>query len=393
MPDLREIQNRRIKKIREAMRDECKQSSGINIEQVDWTDPDFSVKQLREAAYRARRANLAVHAGRGGTMGMREASAESSFGQLLRAGVNNFMFDAYQLVPTIYQDLVRVTNSNKFEELYAPLYNSELPQEVFPSEPFDDSKILGLDVHVRNRKFGRMLAFERELVDDDQTGQITQRAANLGEMMRYVEELQVMIAIDGAINPQTGAAGYSFTTLGNQLQTVGQLSQPNLELADIQAQNMVDPLGNFMLVTPDTVLVSPADKFNLLKLLNSTLQPSIPGASGTQLSAQTGGQTGWTMTINPLQGEYSAKVSRFVRGATSSQGGPGLKGPGQDGSHGACYLMQSKKSIVFQDRDPLEIIQEAVNSGTAFSYDQYRYRVRRRFAVRVIDPRFIIQIN
>lgn len=382
MPDLRQIQDRRIKKIREAMRNTCRQRAGIDIDKIDWFDPDFSVKNLREAAYR-------IHK-------MREATAESAFGQLLRAGVNNFMFDAYQLVPTIYQDLVRVASSNKYEELYAPLYNSELPQEVFPSEPFDDSKILGLDVHVRNRKFGRMLSFERELVDDDQTGQITQRAANLGEMMRYVEELQVMIAIDGAINPQTGGAGYSFSVLGNQLQTPGQLSQPNLELADIQAQNMVDPLGNFMLVTPDTVLVSPADKFNLLKLLNSTLQPSVPGTSGGaigQSGGALGGQTGWTMTINPLQGEYAAKVSRFVRGATSSQGGPGLKGPGQDGSHGACYLLQSKKSIVFQDRDPLEIVQEAPNSGTAFSYDQYRYRVRRRFAVRVIDPRFLIQIN
>lgn len=379
MTGLREIHDRRIKKIREAMRKQCKTAAGVDIDRIDWFDPDFSVKHLREAAYKIHR--------------MREASAESSFGQLLRAGVNNFMFDAYQTVPTIYQDLVRVANSNKYEELYAPLYNSELPQEVFPSEPFDDSKILGLDVHVRNRKFGRMLSFERELVDDDMTGQITQRAANLGEMMKYVEELQVMIAIDGAINPQTGAAGYSYATLGNQLQTVGQLSQPNLELGDIQLQNMVDPLGNFMLVTPDTVLVSPADKFNLLKLLNSTLQPSIPGASGTQLSAQTGGQTGWTMTVNPLQGEYSAKVSRFMRGANSAQGGPGLKGPGQDGSHGACYLLQSKKSIVFQDREALEIVQENPTSGAAFNYDQYRYRVRRRFAVRVIDPRFILQIN
>src|ERR1700752_1171705 len=306
--DLREIQTQRIEAIRESQREEVKDITGFDVEEIDWNAHGFSVGALREACYRARGAQMGRHR-------MREATAESSFGQLLRAGVNNFMFDAYQTVPTIYQDLVRSANSNKYEELYAPLYNTELPQEVFPSEPFDDSRIIGLDVHVRNRKFGRMLSFERELVDDDMTGQITQRAANLGEMMRYVEELQVMIAIDGAINPQDGTAGYSYANLGNALQTPGQLSQPNLELADIQLQNMVDPLGNFMLVTPDTVLVSPADKFTLLKLLNSTLQPSIPGAAGTSLSNQTGGQTGWTMTINPLQGEYSAKVSRFVRGA------------------------------------------------------------------------------
>ena len=204
-----------------------------------------------------------------------------------------------------------------------------------------------------------------------------------------------MIAIDGAINPLDGTAGYSYA-LGTALQTPGQVSQPNLETADIQLQNMVDPLGNFLLVTPDTILVSPADKFTVLKLLNSTLQPSVPGTAGGalgQAGGALGGQTGWTMTVNPLQGEYSAKVSRFVRGASSAQGGPGLKGPGLDGSHGAAYLLQSKKSIVFQDRDALEVIQENPMSGAAFSYDQYRYRVRRRFAARVIDTRFLCQIN
>jgi hypothetical protein len=382
MKGLREIQEGRIQRIREAQRKRIKESTKIDPDIFDWDDMDFSVKKMHESVMKFHR--------------MREAVAESSFGQLLRAGVNNTMFDAYQTVPTIYQDLVRTASSTKYEELYAPLYNSELPTEVLPSEPFDDSRIIGLDVHVRNRKFGRMLVFERELVDDDQTGQITQRAANLGEMMRYVEELQVMIAIDGAINPQTGGAGFDSTSIYNQLSTPGQLSQPNLELADIGLQNMIDPLGYFMLVTPDTVLVSPADKFNLLKLLNSTLQPSVPGTAGGalgQAGGALGGQTGFTMTVNPLQGEYSAKVSRFVRGANSLQGGPGLKGPGVDGSHGACYLLQSQKSIVFQDRDALEVIQENPMSGTAFAYDQYRYRVRRRFAVRVIDPRFLFQIN
>jgi hypothetical protein len=379
MKDLRQIQSNRITKIRESQRTKILDQTGIDPDLIDWEDTDFSVRRLHESVMRHFK--------------MREAIAESSFGQLLRAGVNNLMFDAYQTVPTIYQDLVRVANSTKYEELYAPLYNGEMPIEVLPSEPFDDSRIIGLDVHVRNKKYGRMLAFERELVDDDQTGQITQRASNLGEMMRYVEELQVMIAIDGAINPQDGTAGYSYANLGNALQTPGQLSQPSLELADIQLQNMIDPLGNFLLVTPDTVLVSPADKFNVLKLLNSTLQPSVPGAAGQTAATASSGQTGYVMTINPLQGEYSAKVSRFVRGASAAQGGPGLKGPGLDGSHGSAYLMQSQKSVVFQDRDPLEVIQENPMSGAAFSYDQYRYRVRRRFAVRVIDPRFICQIN
>jgi hypothetical protein len=377
MKDLRTIQAKRIEKVRESARKSCISACRVDPQGIDWDDPDFSINRLREALFKK----------------MREAVAESSFPQLLRAGVQQFMFDAYQTVPTIFQDLVRVTSSNKYEELYAPLYNSELPVEILPSEPFPDSRILGLDIHVRNRKWGRMLTFERELVDDDMTGQISQRAANLGQMMRYIEELQVMIAIVEAENPQKAAeTGYS-TAIGNTPSAPGVLAQMSLEEGDIGLQNMVDPLGNFMLVMPDTVLVSPSDKFNLLKLLNSTLQPSVPGAAGQTANTASSGGTGWTMTINPLQGEYTAKVSRFLPGKTSKLGGPGLKGPGLDGANGAWFLMQTKTSIVFQDREGLEIVQENPQGGAAFATDQYRYRIRRRFATKCIETRFIWRGN
>jgi len=372
--DLRTIQAKRIEKVRESTRQSCVKACKVDpYEQIDWQDPDFSVLKLRESLVGK----------------MREAVAESSFPQLLRAGVQQFMFDAYQTVPTIFQDLVRVTSSNKYEELYAPLYNSELPEEVLPGEPFPDSRIVGLDVHVRNRKWGRLLAFQRELVDDDMTGQISQRAANLGQLMRYIEELQVMIAIVEAADTfgKVATTGYT-TAIGNTPSAPGGLSQSGLEEGDVGLQNMVDPLGNFMLVMPDTVLVSPSDKFNVLKLLNSTLQPSVPGAAGQTVNTASSGGTGWTMTINPLQGEYTAKVSRFLPGSTTKLGGPGLKGPGLDDSHGAWFLMETKKSVVFQDREGLEIVQENPTAGTSFELDEYRYRVRRRFATQMIDSRF-----
>jgi hypothetical protein len=372
---LREIQAKRTEKMREAARQSAIKASGFDPADIDWYDPSFSINGLREACVK-----------------MREATSASAMGQLLRAGVSTFMFDAYQAVPTVYQDLVTSVSSTKAEELYAPLYNSELPLEMLPSDPFPDSRILGIDVHVRNRKFGRMITFERELFDDDQTGQIAQRAGNLGEMMRYVEELNVLSAIINAKDPITGASAYS-TTIGNQPASPGQLSQPGLEAADIALQNMLDPLGNFLLVMPDTVLVSPADKFNVLKLLNSTLQPSVPGSSGQNAGTASSGGTGWTMTVNPLQGEYAPKISRFLPGATSTQGGPGLTGPGLDGSHGAVFLLQAGKATVFQDRDALEIMQEAPTGGTAFEVDQYRYRVRRRFNVAVLDGRFSYRLN
>src|ERR1700744_5115327 len=52
---------------------------------------------------------------------LKEAVSESAMPQLLRYGVQNFLFDGYASVPVIYPDLVRSVASSGAEELYAPL--------------------------------------------------------------------------------------------------------------------------------------------------------------------------------------------------------------------------------------------------------------------------------
>lgn len=322
-------------------------------ERIAWKDRRLSVKKLREAV------------------------AESSFPTLLRAGVQNFLFDGYEQVAVIYPDLVRVINSDKFEELYAPLYGAELPKQVNRSQRFEGSRLQGLDKRLVNIKFGRMLEVERELVDDDQTGQIIQKASTMGERMRYVEEQSVMNAIVNAT--------YN-TTIGNLNSGGGRISQVGIEKATVALHEMRDPLGQLIMVQPDTILVSPSDEFEGAKLLQSALQPSVPGAAGQTANTATSGLTGWTMTMNPLQGLFALKVSRFLPSEFSTV-------KGLDGVHGACFLLQSKKSLVFQDRDPLEVQQEATNSGESFARDQYRWRVRRRFNTAVIESRYLYRVN
>ena len=102
--------------------------------------------------------------------------------------------------------------------------------------------------------------------------------------------------------------------------------------------NMVDPLGNKMLVMPSTLLVSPNDKFSGAMLLQSTLQPSVPGQA-TQTANTATLELRADNTVNPLQGLYGLKVSRFL-------------------TAGAWYLMEPKTSIPFQEASPVEITQE-----------------------------------
>jgi hypothetical protein len=151
---------------------------------------------------------------------------------------------------------------------------------------------------------------------------------------------------------------------------------------------MKDPLGNFIAVEANTMLVSSSDKFNAAKLLQSALQPSVPGGSGQTASTASSGGTGWTMTTNPLQGLFAIKVSRYLPSSLNASGSRGL-----DNTNGAWLLMEAKKSIVWQDRVALQVRQENPDSGASFEKDEYRYKVRRRANSGVIDSRFLYRGN
>jgi len=320
------------------LREAITKKSGIDPEtKIDWDG--VSVKTLRDNA----EAELL------------EANAPSTNGQLFRYGIQKFMFDAYKEVPTIYEDLVRIVPSKNRQEWYAPLYGAEIPADVGVGEKFGDSRIKGLDTVVINKKVGRLLSIEREMFDDDQTGQVMDRASRLGQRMKYKEEKDVITAIEGAT--------YS-TTIGNR--PSGYTTTPTqalVEAGDIALFDMKDPLGNNMLVVPSLVLCGSSNKFNFAKLLNSSLQPSVPLSSA--------GATGYTMAVNPLQGLYGLKVSRFMAIATN------------------WLMLEAKTSVVFQDRDALEIVQENPLSGDSFSQDIYKWRIRRRYQVKVIESRYI----
>ena len=334
---------------------------------IDWTNPTLSFRRLRESVY-----NQAAR--------LREANAESAFGQLLRAGIQTFAINSYQTVPVVYTDLVTEIASRRFQEYYAPLYRPNLPKKVDRGQEFQDNPVVGLSRVLTNVKFGMIESFERELFDDDQTGQIKNRASQMGENFKIMEEIYVILKVTGAGGTTQGVivdsdvsysdtvpAGYTGTGTyntykGNRPLTFTRLSQANLETADINLMSITDPLGNKFLVSPNTLLVSTIDKFVGAKLLNSTLQPSVPAA--------TADSTGYTMTVNPLQGLYKLLVSRFL--------------PSK-----AWYLGDFKKAMVFQRRDPLEILQENPASGVSFSAEVYRFKSRSRFEVGIVESRFI----
>lgn len=317
---------------------------------IDWSSPNLSFRRLREAAERIAE--------------LHETNSVTTFGWLLRSAVQEFANDVYGNIAVTYPNFVTEIQSRRRSEIYGGLYRGTMPRLVDAGEKFQDTTFKGFERELINYKFGHIETFERELFDDDQTGQIRARAGNLGENFRTFEEIFVISRLFGSARTEEGvdvpASTYNngnvFTTaIGNRANPYVRLSASALESAHVAMRTMVDPIGRKFLVNPTTLIVSPIDEFEALRILNSPMN----GGTATNPAG----------FVNPLQGRYTVYASPFVESKAWLIGDP-------------------KRGFVFQRRDPLEIVQENPNSGQGFEQEVYAFRARERFNADWIEPRF-----
>lgn len=322
---------------------------------VDFSDPAFSFYRLREAAVKL--AN------------MYESNVESAYGWLLRSAVQEFANLVYRDLAVIFPNFVTEVTSKRRSEIYGGLYRPSLPIQLDAGERFRDSSFKGFERELVNYKYGQLISFERELFDDDQTGQVKSRASELGEGFRIFQEIYVLSRLFGLVRTEEGVkvgastysgtagAGVVFdTTYGNRPGSFGLLTSDTLESAHVAARKITDPTGRKFLHVPTQLICSADDEFTALRLLNSTIMPIT--SAGT-FSGQT----------NPLYGRYTVFVSPFVPARAWLIGDP-------------------KRGFVFQRRNNLEITQEDPASGKSFESEIYAFRARERWEADWVEPRF-----
>jgi Mu-like prophage major head subunit gpT len=297
---------------------------------------------------------------------LREAVAETMFGNLVRYGVSKALLDNYALVETIYKDIAFINPSKGFEEWYGPVFRGDIPVGVNPGQPLPEGRLMGTQTTIRNKRYGRALTIERELIEDDQTGQIMRRAQSYGDSMAYAEEAACIIALfaASATAPAQNVAGQAANT------TAAALGQIPLENGWTALALAVDGLGNLMLAKPNAMVVGVQDEITAKKLLQAAFQPSFPtGTAGT---------IGYFQTPNILKDMFTIYATAFVSKARATISGQGFP----------WVIMEKGKSLVFQPRTPLTVEQEAPNAGVSLFQYQYRWAVQRRFGVGVPEPRF-----
>lgn len=326
---------------------------------------------------------------------MGEATSASAFGQLMRVGAQTIANDWYLRTPVSWTEYVQEVQSGHRAEYYPPLDRSGLPKQSRPQQPYKEQAVTGEDIELINKKWMGGESFERELWEDDQTGQIRGRAQSLGEAQRIIEEIYVAGRMMGKTNytvadfvvPASQYKTYNplgvqittpystamFSTAagvaGNRPSSFAQLTSITFKQGMSALMNAVDQRGIKVLVRPDHLVVSTQDAINVKTLVESDYWPAVQGlATQTSSTATSGGLAG-AFAKNVFKGLVSFSVNYFF----------------QDW---AWVLMQKKRGPVFQRRSPMEVIQEDPNAGASFDLDSVRWRSRARWEFDFVNARF-----
>lgn len=335
------------------------------------SDPDFSWGMFKEKM-------------------MRETNSASANPQLLRAGVQAAVNNLYTGIPTTYEKWAHVIQSKKDTELYAPLNALSFLQEIGVGEKYPEGNVVGLDIKLRNKKYGEMFPVEMELIDDDQTGQFAQK---VGEMTEYAALLFEVLAYGklqsagsanygGLLVPAsetkpsyeatypwntTGLKGGAITAL-----TPAAMTQGAVQSAMTQLEEQLNLQGLKMNALGNQILCGPYYRWTLSTLLNSNFYPSGAAAAGA---------VGGSLAANVLEGIAEPVISRFMfdqNGASSNSK--------------AWYVVDSSKPwFIIQMREAATVIQENPGSGADFERDVQRYKLRCRGNADFIEPRFAVR--
>lgn len=327
---------------------------------------------------------------------MRETNTASAQTQLLRAGVQVAVNNLYPAVKTSYEGWAHVVASNKDTELYAPLNALTFPAELGEGERYIESSVVGLDIKLRNKKFGQLFPVTMELLEDDQTGQFAQKVSQMADYAALVWEVYAYgklnsiaagsiyggLTVPASETKPSYEANYPWAAPAAPLRgggstrpaAFGALTTANLQSAFVQLEEQLNLQALKMNVMPDKVICSPYNRFNLATILNSNFYPA---------GAQSAGVTGGSLAINVLQGIADPVVSRFV-----------FDQLGSSANSKAWYVMDSSKpAFIVQIREAAKVVQEDPLSGQSFERDLNRWKLSLRGNADFIDPRFFFQGN
>lgn len=301
---------------------------------------------------------------------LKEALDLSGYPVLISSGIKSRLYEGYKLNETIFEQLVTVEQSSKRQEQYGGLFETDLPEEVLPGEKYTDSTIGEKKVFIANKKYGKMLSLDMELIWHDQQNEILRKAQTLGRGARlFQEKFVIEYLIDAADNGYRTSAtsGGPIYSTGNKNLLTTALSATQLEVAIQAMRNQTDDKGNPILVMPDTIL-GPLE-------LDGDFNRIMKAQGRTGVANQN--EDGYNYLRERFGGKWRILTSPFFSQSTTATT------PTND-----WYLMsRAMGSLIYQEVMPLTVLEEQNGSAISFERDIKRFKVMLYFGVGCIDHR------
>lgn len=227
----------------------------------------------------------------------------------LTAGVKSIYSDAYVAQFGVWKAIATLVESSLAVETYAWL--SELP---IMREFVDERVIKNLAEYsysIKNRKFEATIGVAREVLEDEQLGQIKVRVASMAEAAnQHFDQLLFALIASGHATPCFDGQNFYSTTHvshGGNVANFGTstLTSDNLEAVLTAMKRIPLDNGEPMMVMPTHLVVPPELSFTAKRILNSAYYPEAVGSGKPGAFAE-----------NPLQGVLQIVESPRLATAT-----------------------------------------------------------------------------
>lgn len=230
-------------------------------------------------------------------------------------------------------------------------------------------------------KRGMICPITREAIVEDLTGQILDRARQVGDWIRYNREIRILQAALG-INTTykrknfAAVATYGDASAGtghefdNLVASNALADWTDIENAELLFDAMLDPnTGTPITVMANTLVVPTALKHTAMRVLNAT------EIRVGDITTGTGQQT---ISANPVAGAYNIVTSQLVKTVT--------------GSASTWFLGDFPGAFRYMEVSPIQVVQAPTNSHDEFHRDIVaQWKVSEWGAPAVVEPRKVVK--
>lgn len=227
-------------------------------------------------------------------------------------------------------------------------------------------------------KRGMICAITREALADDLTGQILERARQVGEWIGYNREIRILQTALGITSSYKRKNNSIVATYGdnsgdhdwdNLAASNALVDWTDVEAAELLFDGMLDPnTGTPIVVNPNTIVVPTALKHTARRVLSATETRSGDITTGTGMQ---------TVSVNPLD-NYNVVTSRLVKTVTSSDS--------------TWFLGDFPGAFAYMEVSPITTVQAPSNSHDEFHRDVvFQYKTSEWGAPAVLEPRKVVK--